>query len=724
MEFEISSGQSGWSVAVHAISGAVVAGNPLDQLDGTEYASAAIGTLVATWQPTYTPTTATAETLAMSMVFTTDDNEIGLLAGSEQGFTHSYAATSDVSRDRAMALATRELSSVSTLTMPTYEQLTMAPDEWSGVFIAVAATSPSVAEVMFTFPPSFTLAPVSDVTLSGTLFSKPPSFVAGQVQSQAAPDTTLSGALFSRPPTFTTGAVRPQSVTVTGVLFSKSPTFPAGVAQAQAPGAVTLFGVLFSRPPTFLAGALQSSSADATLSGVLFSKPPAFTAGAVQSATVAVVVPAYVGEVIRMEIEVFSAGQVWLDARVADESLWSGTFTGDNEINAGLFIGRVQWRNSGDRMTINRTNASTNTLSDARSAGGSLSGLYMHVTHSGTGQVFTSDEITNTTLAGNAFMHAEFGTAIPAATAGGTATIVFATNVLAGLPTTVTLSGALLSKPPSFPAGAVQAPSAEITLSGALTSIPPTFVAGAVQAQAPGSITSFGVLFTRPPTFVTGVVQLQSAPAATLSGVLFSKPPTFVAGVVQSGTPAPTVSIETQNQAIAGGTLLQLAATTTEVDTYAWTAIPDLGAFSDTTVEDPTWTAPPTESATQITTLRLTVTDVSGITARASITIRVTGTVLLSVAIDGVTIPLLANRFKLRDRVAERSTADLQIRDDVGSCPLCTAEFGTLVSVSSPDGIVFDGFIYTVTTRRLAPAATGNTHHHARSTTDGQPLPR
>ena len=174
MEFEISSGQSGWSVAVHAISGAVVAGNPLDQLDGTEYASAAIGTLVATWQPTYTPTTATAETLAMSMVFTTDDNEIGLLAGSEQGFTHSYAATSDVSRDRAMALATRELSSVSTLTMPTYEQLTMAPDEWSGVFIAVAATSPSVAEVMFTFPPSFTLAPVSDVTLSGTLFSKPP----------------------------------------------------------------------------------------------------------------------------------------------------------------------------------------------------------------------------------------------------------------------------------------------------------------------------------------------------------------------------------------------------------------------------------------------------------------------------------------------------------------------------------------------------------------------
>ena len=38
---------------------------------------------------------------------------------------------------------------------------------------------------MFTFPPSFTLAPLSDATLSGTLFSKPPAFVAGVAQSQA-----------------------------------------------------------------------------------------------------------------------------------------------------------------------------------------------------------------------------------------------------------------------------------------------------------------------------------------------------------------------------------------------------------------------------------------------------------------------------------------------------------------------------------------------------------
>ena len=150
-----------------------------------------------------------------------------------------------------------------------------------------------------------------------------------------------------------------------------------------------------------------------------------------------------------------------------------------------------------------------------------------------------------------------------------------------------------------------------------------------------------------------------------------------------------------------------MAATATNTETYAWIAIPDLGTFSDTTVEDPTWTAPPTATATQIITLRLVVADINGITARASVTIRVTGTVLLSVAIDGVTMPLLANRFKMRDRVQERSTADFQIRDDAGSCPLCTASFGTSVSVSSPAGVVFDGFIYTVTTRRLAPSADG-----------------
>ena len=65
-------------------------------------------------------------------------------------------------------------------------------------------------------------------------------------------------------------------------------------------------------------------------------------------------------------------------------------------------------------MNVNRTTASTGSLSDARSGGGTLSGLYMHVSHSGTTEVFTSDEITNQTNAGNAFIALLFTTAVPA----------------------------------------------------------------------------------------------------------------------------------------------------------------------------------------------------------------------------------------------------------------------------------------------------------------------
>ena len=424
-----------------------MAGNPLDQLDGTEYASAAIGTLVATWQPPYTPTTATAETLAMSMVFTTDDNEIGLVAGSEQGFTHSYAATSDVSRDRAMALATRELTSASTLTMPTYEQLTMAPDEWSGVFIAVAATSPSVAEVMFTFPPTFTLALVVGMPhCPVVLFSKPPAFIAGVRHSHRR--RRIPHCLAPSSP----GRQRLSPVRRSRRRRA-SPHCLVSCSPAHQPSSLVRYSRR-QRTPRYPVSC--------------FPNRRRFTAGAVQSATVAVVVPAYVGEVIRMEIEVFSAGQVWLDARVADESLWSGTFTGDNEINAGLFIGRVQWRNSGDRMTINRTNASTNTtVGCPQCRWGTQRPLHACDTFWDRSSVHLRRDHEYDTRRERlharrvwygdsgcyCWWHRDHRVCLP--------------TWLAGLPTTVTLSGALFSKSPSFPAGAVQAPSAEITLSGA-----------------------------------------------------------------------------------------------------------------------------------------------------------------------------------------------------------------------------------------------------------------
>ena len=324
------------------------------------------------------------------------------------------------------------------------------------------------------------------------------------------------------------------------------------------------------------------------------------------------VVPSYVGEVVRMEIEVFDSADVWLEARDTDESQWDGTFTGDNEIDSDLFIGRLRWRDSGDRISVNRTTASTGSLLDARLVGGTLNGLYLHVTHVGTTEVFTSDQILTSTSAGATHIQILFSTPIPAATTGDTAILVIASNTLAG-----------------------------------------------------------------------------------------------------TGTD-PTVSVATQDQDVAGGAVLQLSATATDADSYSWTAAPNVGTFSDTAIEDPTWTAPAATVNDQVIVLTLTVAG-NGTTANASVTITVTGTGvtpvpiqttnLLSVTMSGTTMPLLANRFKLRDRVEERSTADFQIRDDTGNCPLCIASFGTPVVVSDRTGVVFDGFVYSVNTRRLAPSA-------------------
>ena len=175
---------------------------------------------------------------------------------------------------------------------------------------------------------------------------------------------------------------------------------------------------------------------------------------------------------------------------------------------------------------------------------------------------------------------------------------------------------------------------------------------------------------------------------------------------VPSPGTAPTVTVDTVAQKVAGGAVLQLMASAPTAARYAWTASPDVGVFSDATVEDPTWTAPFGTASLRVVTLTLTVAG-RGNTASANVTIRVSRGALLSVTVGGVRMPLLDNSFKMRDRIAERSTADFRIRDDAGGCPLCVANFGTPVTVTDPAGLVFEGFVYTVTTRRLAPS--GNT---------------
>ena len=72
----------------------------------------------------------------------------------------------------------------------------------------------------------------SGQTLSGVLFSRPPSFIAGVI----IPDQLLEGVLFSRPPAFISGVVS-ATYTIDGVLFARPPTFISGSVL----GSVTLY---------------------------------------------------------------------------------------------------------------------------------------------------------------------------------------------------------------------------------------------------------------------------------------------------------------------------------------------------------------------------------------------------------------------------------------------------------------------------------------------------
>ena len=93
---------------------------------------------------------------------------------------------------------------------------------------------------------------------------------------------------------------------------------------------------------------------------------------------------------------------------------------------------------------------------------------------------------------------------------------------------------------------------------------------------------------------------------------------------------APKATITTQAHEVEGGGEVSLEATATDEDdedttlTYAWTADPDEGDFSDdAAVLEPTWTAPDNSNAAQTIALTLMVTDPGGLTGTDTVTITV-----------------------------------------------------------------------------------------------------
>ena len=104
---------------------------------------------------------------------------------------------------------------------------------------------------------------------------------------------------------------------------------------------------------------------------------------------------------------------------------------------------------------------------------------------------------------------------------------------------------------------------------------------------------------------------------------------------------SPSVMITTPSQVVFGRTVVQLGSTASDpdgtIESRLWTATG--GIFSNSAIENPTWTAPAAAVAEQQFTLRLTVTDDRGATAFHEITITVRIQILL--ISGGLTVNLL-----------------------------------------------------------------------------------
>lgn len=302
-------------------------------------------------------------------------------------------------------------------------------------FLAVQPPSvQALTGTLFTKAPTFNTGAITSVrALTGTLFTKAPTFNTGTVTATR----NLAGVLFIKAPTFPTGAVATGAVSLAGTLFVKAPSFFVG---AVTPGAVTLTGTLFTKAPTFFTGAVTSTR---NLAGVLFAKAPTFPTGAVS----------------------LGAGSQALSGTlfVKAPTFPTGAVTATYTLTGSLFT----------KAPIFPVGVLTLGAAPQPLAGV----LFTKAPTFPTGSITTGA----VTLTGSLFQKAP---TFPTGT------------ITAGA---VTVSGVLFTKAPTFPTGAV---AATYTFTGVLFVKAPTFPAGSIGIVG----VLAGVLFQKAPTFFVGTL--------------------------------------------------------------------------------------------------------------------------------------------------------------------------------------------------------------------------
>lgn len=194
---------------------------------------------------TFTPTgltTTTNDAWVLSSVISADDNTLGLLSGSEQGFTVRATDETTIGNDASIGIASKEITTAGSVTNPTWEQTVNEPDSWVAITLALR---PAGGAATVTGTAAGTAA--ASGTVAGT------RTVLGTASGNAAATGSVTG-------TRTTSGTATGTTDASGTVVGVRTTSGTAAGNAAASGAAT--GIR-----TVLGSASGAASATGTVTG-------------------------------------------------------------------------------------------------------------------------------------------------------------------------------------------------------------------------------------------------------------------------------------------------------------------------------------------------------------------------------------------------------------------------------------------------------------------------